>query len=627
MARLGTSIDIGEDIGKDKDIEVEEIKHEDVDKTTQQSLKEPKRVKIEKYGQDSIPNQILDFLAKYGTLLLIILVVAAGVWSLQQPLQLKSVEENVEQRFWQDMAGQTSLKIDVNFPLMSAAEKSRMFDREFKKIKTDPEVLNKLQNYITSAKSLFIDNNGYIYLFNREAYEEITTGPIEYIYTSLPKLTTLEHFAAILPFILGLLSILLIFFVGNELGKFGGFFAALLLAMHPSFVKHMHVGKIHPAILLIPITLVVLLVVIHLVGKHQTLKTTAFIIMFAFIALAGKPNPPGASINELINFFHPLLLPLALVAIAYMIYGLVHYPKKNFQHVALLIFGLLILLLTFFSENIITIALPIFVLFVAFCLVKAMPVVGHILEYTQLEFQKRTWDWLAVVIIGAIIFLGFMPVIIAHTPYPAMNDALFWSADFMNQPEEIPIISWHTISTQLGYYSHQPTLINARDDIGLFSKALLTTNENESASFIRQMCPDCNKVFVVVSSRNLKDLPVIINATVYEKVTLSDISQCGYQKSALVCANGYVINGETITKGRKPAELISYIDNFRKSYDGENALILFRNNEGLYSFQISSKYADIMLVRLIGQDNSFEFFKLRYRTENPEQVFVYELEI
>ena len=176
MARLGTSIDIGEDIGKDKDIEVEEIKHEDVDKTTQQSLKEPKRVKIEKYGQDSIPNQILDFLAKYGTLLLIILVVAAGVWSLQQPLQLKSVEENVEQRFWQDMAGQTSLKIDVNFPLMSAAEKSRMFDREFKKIKTDPEVLNKLQNYITSAKSLFIDNNGYIYLFNREAYEEITTG-------------------------------------------------------------------------------------------------------------------------------------------------------------------------------------------------------------------------------------------------------------------------------------------------------------------------------------------------------------------------------------------------------------------------------------------------------------------
>jgi len=622
VARLGTSIDIGEDLGKDKDIEVEEIKHEDVDKSTQQSLKEPKRVKIEKYGQDSIPNQILDFLAKYGTFLLIILVLAAGVWSLQQPLQLKSVEENVEQRFWQDLGGQTSLKIDVNFPLMSAAEKSKMFDRELKKIKTDPEVLNKLQNYITSAKSLFIDNNGYIYLFNREAYEEITIGPIEYIYTSLPKLTTLEHFAAILPFILGLLSILLIFFVGNELGKFGGFFSALLLAMHPSFVKHMHVGKIHPAILLIPITLAVLLVVIHLVGKHQTMKTTAFIIMFAFIALVGKPNPPGASINELISFFHPLLLPLAIVAIAYMIYSLVHYPKKNFQHVALLIFGLLIILLTFFSENVIIIALPIFILFVAFCLVKAIPALVYLLTSTQLEFQKRTWDWLAVIIFGAIIFLGFMPVITAHTPYPAMNDALFWSADFMNQPEETPIISWHTISTQLGYYSHQPTLIND----GLFSKALLTTNENESASFIRQMCPDCNKVFVVVSSRNLKDLPVIINATVYEKVTLSDISQCGYQKSALVCANGYVIDGEKITKGRKPAELISYIDNFRKSYNGKDSLILFRNNEGVYSFQISPKYADTMLVRLIGQDD-FKFFKLRYRTESPEQVFVYELEI
>jgi len=262
VARLGTSLNIGKDLGKkEPDIKVEELDPKEVDKTTQKSLKEPQKVKIEKYGEHTIPNAILKLLDTYGLAILLLLSIIAGIWSLQAPLQLNHVGDTVEEIFWRDLSSQSALKMDVDFPLLGPEEKSRLFDMEFGKTKKDPQILGKLDKFVTDAKSLFIDNNGYVYLFNRDAYNYINAadkgeGSLGFLYTFIGPFTgqSIEHFAAVLAFILGIFSIILMFFIGNLFGKYGGFFAAFLMAFHPSFIKFMHLGKFTNALVVIPLT-------------------------------------------------------------------------------------------------------------------------------------------------------------------------------------------------------------------------------------------------------------------------------------------------------------------------------------------------------------------------------------
>jgi len=183
-----------------------------------------------------------------------------------------------------------------------------------------------------------------------------------------------------------------------------------------------------------------------------------------------------------------------------MIYGLFNYPKKDFQHIALIIFSVATIVLGFFSEPLLFMAFPAFLLMVAFCLVKAVPFLEFLLEQTQLDFQERTWSWTAAILIGCVILFGFMPGIKAYTPHPNMNDALFCAAEYMNFPETIPFIALPQIMPQLEYYSKQPTIDNEE----IFTKALLTTNENISYNLIKESCTACkNKAQVVISSLSI----------------------------------------------------------------------------------------------------------------------------
>jgi len=632
VARLGTSLNIGADIPIDKkpkkpdpDIKIEEIDPEEVDHPVQKTLVEPqkpKKIKLEKYGEHTIPNAILKFLDRYGIFILLLLCVTAGVWSLQQPIQLREVQTTVEKTLWKDLAAQTALKLDVDFPFLSPGEKSNLFDREFAIVQQDPKVLTRLNDFVTDAKSYFIDNTGYTYLFNREAYDSIQEkqGLVGFLHAFVTM--PIEHLAAVVPFVLGILSIILIFYAGNLLGKYGGFFAALLLAMHPSFVKSMYFGKLIPDVTVIPLTLFVLVIVLHLASKNKLATNTSFILLFFYLFMViSNQKYTSASIKA--ASFHIYLIPLALISIAYMMYSFYRYPKKNYQHLVLLLFGIPTIILTFFAEGLFLVAFPVFILFVAHCLVKAMPGVVYLLEQTQLDFQERTWNWTGVVLIGCIIFLGFLPAIVAYTPHPAMNDALYFSAKFMAGSEDIKIIALPEISSQLAYYSKQTSVIT-EENMDLLSKALISNDETNAYNYIKEICQDtcAEKIYVVMSASYLKRLPQLLEQS---QIVLSGISRCGNQAGKWVCENGYVIDGVNVTKGTTPAEVISYIDGKQTAaYPGQHSLILFRNNDGFYTFTIDEKYANTMLVRLIGQDN-FTHFNLKYRAERPEQIFVYEV--
>ena len=88
-----------------------------------------------------------------------------------------------------------------------------------------------------------------------------------------------------------------------------------------------------------------------------------------------------------------------------------------------------------------------------------------------------------------------------------------------------------------------------------------------------------------------------------------------------------MLEGVNVTKGKTPAKVISYIDGKQeRTYFGKNTLILFKNNNGLYSFTVDSEFDDIMLIRLLGQD-TFQHFTLKYGVEHPQQILVYEVKI
>ncbi len=223
---------------------------------------------------------LMNFMKKYGYLLLLLIPIILAIGFRVQPLYLPVTDTWAQNSLDTSLKQQISTQIDQQYPNLPAANKERLINDELQKqISADRAGYNKQRQIISKQfKEHFQDETGQTYLLAIDPYtyyrqvqnivdhghsgDTLKDGkpwnthmlaPIgvparinfhtlfgTYLYKLVnffDKDTTILNTQFIIPLLIMILSVMPAFFIGRRLaGNIGGLFAGIMIAIHPAIL-------------------------------------------------------------------------------------------------------------------------------------------------------------------------------------------------------------------------------------------------------------------------------------------------------------------------------------------------------------------------------------------------------
>jgi hypothetical protein len=340
-----------------KDIPGRESEKTDKEDVKSEKPQKPQpKLKLEKYD-----DTLFVKLRKYETPLLLLLLLIIGFIVLSQPAKLGYIEDQAAAFYTEKETASVVNSVILEFPMMDVMQKDKIAAERVQARLADPEFKQRLNEFVEKKKNEYRTPAGEVYLLVTDSYYYFRQANNLFEYGSIgdtvdekgkpfnsyrnapdgarikPTLSpyAIYYFSSILsifggvsllsaafylPVVAGLLSIVLIFFIGKKIGSsLAGFLTALCLAIHPWFFINTAAGMADTGFLNVFFSLSIVLLFIHLMDfkNNSRMKNAAYLVLFALALYLFRFTWTG---------YYYLIVILALFLI---VYGAYHLIRRN----------------------------------------------------------------------------------------------------------------------------------------------------------------------------------------------------------------------------------------------------------------------------------------------------------
>ncbi|MBI2129430.1 hypothetical protein HYU07_04275 [Candidatus Woesearchaeota archaeon] len=224
------------------------------------------------------------FLLKYKTVFLILIPILFMIYFRSFPNYLPATDDWAKSAVVNNVKSNIMSQINAQYPNLPDAQKSELADAQFNEMVKDKSQRQQIDGQIKEVsnyfKSSFKDDKGYTYLadidsyiwmryarnilknghpgdklVNGKPYDALMYAPLgtqispdlysyieaylyKFVFHPFNKKITLMQTAFYTPFFLSIIAIIAAFFIARRIsGDFGGFMAAMIIAIHPFFLS------------------------------------------------------------------------------------------------------------------------------------------------------------------------------------------------------------------------------------------------------------------------------------------------------------------------------------------------------------------------------------------------------
>ena len=327
---------------------------------------------------------MIDKIKDYQILIFLIIVLTSGFLVLTQPARLKIAEDWAKEEVYSSLKQSIIKQVYSNYPSASEDIKNQKIEEEFNKIKKSDSAKQQIKQLSEEYKDYYRDPSGQTYVYSVDPYifliearnllnygtvwdksggsalrraprgESLPPSILPYFtvyfykFLNLFKTTSLETAAFYLPVILGMISIMFVFFISRKImnNDLFAFFSAFLFSIHPRFFAGSYAGYNDTQILAMLFSLSTMLCFVYFIDfKNKIISLISLVFLFFSIYLLKLSWPGWFYIIPIIGAY--------LIIFTFLFFTKKYFKDKEKKYGIFLVLFSIVILFVFINYTII----------------------------------------------------------------------------------------------------------------------------------------------------------------------------------------------------------------------------------------------------------------------------------